>query len=70
MTEFPLIVSQVRTETIDISTPGGHLAVTPGRVEVEFAGPDGIRFSVDWTYRGEPPAVGSRWTLANKETKQ
>lgn len=67
MSEFPLMVRSVVAETIETSTYGGHFGVARGRVTVEFDGPNGLNFDVDWTYRGDPPAVGSRWTLVQKD---
>lgn len=62
-TRLDLIVEVVRVDAVEVTKFGdAEPTVTPGQTTVTFTnGRD--YFDVDWTYRGDIPAVGSRWTL-------
>lgn len=58
------IVGSVRTEHVNVTKFGQEEPdVVQGRTQVEFSN-GGDSFDLEWTWRGEPPAVGSHWTLA------
>lgn len=62
-TRLDLIVDVVRSDAVEVMKFGdAEPTAVPGRTTVEFTnGRD--RFDVDWTNRGDPPSVGSRWVL-------
>lgn len=61
-----MIVSETRTEAVDVrrfGSYGDEIAPVPGPTWVRFTGHN-VAWELDWTWRGDPPPLGERWTLA------
>lgn len=64
MPTLPLMVTSVHVDAMEVTKFGDvEPDVIPGRTRVVFTNGNDS-FEIDWTYRGEVPEPGSRWTLS------
>lgn len=62
MSAIHLMVLQVSAESLNVTMMEGEHKVLPGRTWVTL-GNQSDEVKIEWTHRGDPPAVGSQWVL-------